>query len=211
MLFTPGITGNTMHLSRNLATARQYVDNIAFFAEPVRIEEILVAYLNGDPIAPRPFLNSVQRLRATQIRSAFFLRTGVEFDIVNRPAFGPRTYYWVNPDMERSLWFRNLQATETQITNLDFFTMLAFSCVSAAENYIKAEGYWAEFTPAVGEYLRRTGYKVFRDGTFVFLLSDNMYNDLRFVLDNHVAPSEACPGCGTWIGEPPPADDGDDD
>jgi len=195
MTIAPGIQNNQIHMAIRPGSASRAIGNIAFFGEPVRVEEIIEAYLEGNALTPRPFLNLEQRARAANIRSAFVARTGHEFDIVNRAGLGPRPYYWIIPEMQRSIW-STLTMTGNAITGGNFFAMLAFSCVESAQRYIRERGYLAEFTPALRNHLTAVGYRLFIDGTFVFYMNEGAYNDLRYVLNTHGVTGGACAGCG---------------
>ncbi|MCL2556792.1 MAG: hypothetical protein FWE03_07265 [Firmicutes bacterium] len=173
--FMKGMMGSQVRMGMHSETARRSIGNIAFFGEPVGLEEILTAYLNGDPINPRPFLSQEQRARSDSIRRGLHAR--IDYQL---------SHDWVAPDIEISMMTRIVVVDELTAPVVDVIAIFALSCLTAAQNFYNAERYWAEFTPQMQTFLSNNGYEVFIDGTFIFFSSLDIYDDLRYVVDNYV-------------------------
>ena len=173
-------------MSRNDEVARGAVSNVAFFGEPIRLQNILEAYLlenytdeNVTAIDPRPYLSVAQRSRLAIVRAAF---------AVNAPTLtgGAGSFVrdeWLNPDLSFSMWQRQ-QGTGQTAPATHFLLIMKFSTIEAVNANMADDGYRSMVGPAFANHLATTqGYDVFVFETFIFMVTHN----LRSYLDTALA------------------------
>jgi len=114
----------------SLGQARQVIDNVAFFGEPLRIEEILVHHLDQakQPLMPRPRLTALQMTPSRNIRRDFARETDLEFVALSTADNPPRAQHDA-PDYEHAFWVRGSGA------NAQIMFMYVMSCFEAATNF----------------------------------------------------------------------------
>lgn len=177
MLSLPNITAAGQRINTNYrATADKAVGNVAFMLDPLRLGEVLEAYLSGTPLAPRPFMTEIQRQRFGGILDDFRDRTGLDFD-------GHDTIrnYMVTPDYMEALW-ANQHRANLEHPDLGIAIIMALSCSYAVANHMANFGYRQILSDAIRAQMT-VGYTVFYSGTFVIVVTNNFYDDMRYVLN----------------------------
>jgi|GEM_PF-2587362 len=186
MLALPTVTQAGNRINTNYrATADRAVSNVAFMMDPLRLGDVLEAYLDEDmtPIDPRPIMTTGIRGRFTRVVDQFRDRTGVPF---NGSANGHAQIrnMLIAPDFMEGLWFNQHAAGQNPNwahPNLGLAIVIGLSCEYAAANHMAMQGYRL----MLGEIpeLMTVGYTVFISGTFVIFVTNNFYADMQFVLN----------------------------
>jgi|GEM_PF-1740045 len=165
MRFVMGISGTQIQTSMHARAARRHVGNVAFFGEPVGLEEMIEAYLEGNPVQLNAFLSQEQRDAAMTTRNRIYDEAGFNL-----------THVWASPEME-IFEYRVIATMYVRI-----IIIFNFSNAEIAQNFYTRAGFWNEFSLTDMVTALMGGTRAYLHGSRVMLISDNVVWDVERII-----------------------------